>query len=416
MDRGRRSARGDAGGAAPTGLSVTLRLVTAGESHGPLVLAVLDGVPAGLEISPADIDRDLRRRQLGYGRGARQRIERDAVRITGGVRLGRTTGGPIALQIDNRDAPNWERVMSVEPVVDPPAPVTRLRPGHADLAGALKFGHADVRDVIERSSARETAARVAAGGVAKAILALVGTRVQSEVAAIGHVESTPTWDDERVEASEVRCGNAERAAEMVAAIAAARDAGDTLGGIVALRATGVVPGLGSYAMWDRRLDGRIAQALCSIQAAKGMEFGDAFAAARERGSAVHDPIVVRDGRFARTRNRAGGLEGGVTNGADIECRVAFKPISTLMKPLPSVDLATGEPAPAHVERSDVCVIPAAGVVAEAMLAIVLADALLEKFGADDADTLVASVERYRSRLRPLGVRQGQGGGDLTEMP
>jgi chorismate synthase len=306
--------------------------------------------------------------------------------------------------------------MSVEPVVDPPAPVTRLRPGHADLAGALKFGHGDVRDVIERSSARETAARVAAGAVAKQILALVGTRVQSEVAAIGPVASEPTWDEATVEASEVRCGNAERAAEMIAAIGAARDAGDTLGGIVALRATGVVPGLGSYAEWDRRLDGRIAQALCSIQAAKGFEFGDAFAQARERGSAVHDPIVLEDGRFARTRNRAGGLEGGVTNGADIACRVAFKPISTLMKPLPSVDLASGEPAPAHVERSDVCVIPAAGVVAEAMLALVLADALLEKFGDDDADSLVAAVERYRGRLRPLGKRTGTGGGDMTEMP
>ncbi len=406
-----------------------MRFLTAGESHGPRLVALLDGVPAGVPIDAAAIDRDLRRRQLGYGRGARQKIERDQVRIVGGVRHGRTTGGPVALEIDNRDAPNWERVMSVEPVVDPPPPVTRLRPGHADLAGALKFGHGDVRDVIERSSARETAARVAAGGVAKAILALVGTRVQSEVVAIGPVASEPTWGGSTVEASEVRCGNAQRAAEMVAAISAARDAGDTLGGIVALRATGVVPGLGSYAMWDRRLDGRIAQALCSIQAAKGMEFGDAFAASRERGSAVHDPIVLREGRFARTRNRAGGLEGGVTNGSDIECRVAFKPISTLMRPLPSVDLASGEPAPAHIERSDVCVIPAAGVVAEAMLAIVLADALLEKFGTDDADTLVASVERYRTRLRPLGARLGpraseasagseraQGGGDQSEMP
>ncbi|MDE3113691.1 MAG: chorismate synthase [Chloroflexota bacterium] len=393
-----------------------MRVLTSGESHGPRLIALLDGVPAGLAIDVAVIDRDLRRRQLGYGRGARQKIERDQVRVVGGVRQGRTTGAPVALEIDNRDAPNWERVMSVEPVVDPPAPVTRLRPGHADLAGAMKFGLHDVRDVIERSSARETAARVAAGAVAKQLLALVGTTVRSEVAAIGDVDSEPTWDQEAVEASEVRCGRPERAAAMVAAISAARDAGDTLGGIVALRASGVVPGLGSYAEWDRRLDGRIAQALCSIQAAKGMEFGDAFAQARERGSAVHDPIVLRDGRFARTRNRAGGLEGGVTNGNDIECRVAFKPISTLMKPLPSVDLASGEPSPAHVERSDVCVIPAAGVVAEAMLAVVLAEALVEKFGDDDVETLVASVERYRARLHPLGSRPGQGGGDLTEMP
>jgi chorismate synthase len=393
-----------------------VRLLTAGESHGPRIVAVLDGVPAGLTLSPETIDVDLRRRQLGYGRGGRQRIERDQVRIVGGVRQGRTTGGPVALEIDNRDAPNWERVMSVEPVPEPPAPVTRLRPGHADLAGALKFGHTDVRDVIERASARETAARVAAGAVAKAVLGLVGTRVRSEVVSIGGVESVATWDEAAVEASEVRCGDPATAAAMVAAITAARSAGDTLGGIVAVRATGVVPGLGSYAEWDRRLDGRIAQALCSIQSAKGVEFGDAFSAARELGSHVHDPIEVREGRFARSRNRAGGLEGGVTNGEDVMCRVAFKPISTLMKPLASVDLATGEPAPAHVERSDVCVVPAAGVVAEAMLALVMAEALLEKFGEDDADSLVAAVDRYRRRLRPLGSRAGDAGADPSEMP
>lgn len=408
MDRGRRSARGDAGGTAPAGLSVTLRLVTAGESHGPLVLAVLDGVPAGLEISPADIDRDLRRRQLGYGRGARQRIERDAVRITGGVRLGRTTGGPIALQIDNRDAPNWERVMSVEPLAQPPDPVTRLRPGHADLAGALKYQHQDVRDVIERASARETAARVAAGGVAKRLLALVGMRVLSETVAIGDVSGAPTFDEDAVEASEVRCGDRERSAAMIAAIEAARQAGDTLGGITVVRASGVLPGLGTYAQWDRRLDGRIAQALCSIPSAKGVSIGDAFEVARERGSASHDPIEVRDGRFVRTRNRAGGLEGGVTNGEDVVCRVAFKPISTLMRPLPSADLATGASAPAHVERSDVCIVPAAGVVAETMLALVLADALLERFGADDVSEIVAAVERYRGLLGPLRERSGPG--------
>jgi len=306
--------------------------------------------------------------------------------------------------------------MSVEPVAEAPSPVTRLRPGHADLAGALKFGHTDVRDVIERASARETAARVAAGAVAKAVLALVGTRVQSESVSIGGIDTTATWDLDAVEASEVRCGDAKAAAAMVAAITAAREAGDTLGGIVALRASGVVPGLGSYAEWDRRLDGRIAQALCSIQSAKGIEFGDAFAAARELGSHVHDPIEMREGKFARSRNRAGGLEGGVTNGEDVLCRVAFKPISTLMKPLASVDLATGEPAPAHVERSDICVIPAAGVVAEAMLALVLAEALLEKFGEDDVDSLVAAVDRYRRRLRPLGSRAGDAGADPSEMP
>ena len=382
-----------------------MRLLTAGESHGTALVAVIDGVPAALPLTAADIDPDLRRRQLGYGRGGRQKIERDAVVILSGVRHGRTTGAPVALQIANRDAVNWERVMSVEPVADPPAALTRLRPGHADLAGALKYAHDDVRDVIERSSARETAARVAAGAVAKAVLRLVGMEVRSETRAIGDVDSTPTFDVAAVEASEVRCADGARSLAMVEAIAGARDAGDTLGGIVALRVSGVVPGLGTSAQWDRRLDGRIAQALASIQSAKGVQFADAFAAARERGSAVHDPIVVRDGQFARERNRAGGLEGGMTNGEDILVDVAFKPISTLMKPLPSADLRTGAPSPAHVERSDVCVVPAAGVVSEAMLAFVLADALLEKFGADNADDLVAAVERYRLRLTPIDQRR-----------
>ncbi len=382
-----------------------MRLLTAGESHGPGLIALVDGVPAGLAVDPREIDSDLRRRQLGYGRGARQSIERDAVRITGGVRQGRTTGAPLALQIANRDAINWERVMSVEPVPEPPPPVTRLRPGHADLAGALKFGHADVRDVIERASARETAARVAGGAVAKAILRLIGTDVLSETKSIGEVVCEPRFERHAIEASEVRCGDRERSAAMVAAIDATRAGGDTLGGVVALRASGVLAGLGSFAEWDRRLDGRIAQALCSIPAAKGVQFADAFVAAHDRGSAVHDPITVSEGRFARTRNRAGGVEGGVTNGEDVLVEVAFKPISTLMNPLPSVDLRTGEPAPAHIERSDVCVIPAAGVVCEAMLAFVLADALLEKFGSDAVDDLVAAVERYRAHLRPIALRR-----------
>jgi chorismate synthase len=381
-----------------------MRFLTAGESHGPGLIAVIDGVPAGLAVSPSDIDADLRRRQLGYGRGGRQKIERDAVRITGGVRQGRTTGAPIALQIQNRDAVNWERVMSVEPVTEPPDPVTRLRPGHADLAGALKFGHEDVRDVIERASARETAARVAAGAVAKALLRVVGTDVVSETKSIGDVSSKPSFDRESIEASEVRSSDPKASAAMVAAIAAAREAGDTLGGVVALRASGVVPGLGSFAEWDRRLDGRIGQALLSIQSAKGLQFADAFAASRERGSAVHDPITVQGGAFVRSRNRAGGLEGGVTNGEDIVLEIAFKPISTLMKPLPSADLRTGAPSPAHVERSDVCVVPAAGVVAEAMLAFVLADALCEKFGNDSVDDICAAVERYRGRLHPIDSR------------
>jgi chorismate synthase len=381
-----------------------MRFLTAGESHGPGLTIIVDGVPAGLALDGAAIDADLRRRQLGYGRGARQRIEHDRARITGGVRQGRTTGAPLALWIENRDAVNWERVMSVTPVAETPDAVTRLRPGHADLAGALKYGHEDVRDVIERASARETAARVAAGGVAKAVLASVGIDLLSETVRIGDVTATARFDRDAIERSEVRCADTDAADRMVKAIAAARDAGDTLGGVTAVRASNVIAGLGSYAQWDRRLDGRIAQALASIPSAKGVEFADAFDASGERGSAVHDPIERRGTGFGRPSNRAGGLEGGVTNGEDVVVRVAFKPISTLMKPLPSIDLRSGEVAPAHVERSDVCIIPAAGVVAEAMLALVLADALLAKFGEDTIEDMTDAVARYRERLKPIADR------------
>ena len=381
-----------------------MRWLTAGESHGPGLTIIIDGVPAGLEIDGAAIDADLRRRQLGYGRGGRQKIERDGARITGGVRQGRSTGAPIALWIENRDAVNWERVMSVTPVPETPDAVTRLRPGHADLAGALKYGHEDVRDVIERASARETAARVAAGGIAKTLLRAVGIDVLSETIRIGDVTATARFDREAIEASDVRCGDLEASARMIAAIASAREAGDTLGGLTVVRASGMIVGLGSYAQWDRRLDGRIAQALASIPSAKGVEFADAFDAAGERGSAVHDPIERRGAGFGRPRNRAGGLEGGVTNGEDIVVRVAFKPISTLMKPLPSVDLRSGEPSPAHVERSDICIIPAAGVVAEAMLALVLADAVCAKFGEDTIGDITSAIARYRERLKPIADR------------
>ncbi len=381
-----------------------MRFLTAGESHGPGLTVIVDGVPAGLPIDAAAIDADLRRRQLGYGRGGRQKIERDAARITGGVRQGRTTGGPVALWIENRDAPNWERVMSTVPVPEAPDAVTRLRPGHADLAGALKYGHEDVRDVIERASARETAARVAAGAIARALLGTVGVDVLSETVLIGAVAAQPSFDRERVEASEVRCSDAAAAQRMIAAIGAARDAGDTLGGVTAVRARGVVAGLGTYVQWDRRLDGRIAQALASIQSAKGVEFADAFDAAADLGSAVHDPIERRGAGFGRSSNRAGGLEGGVSNGEDIVVHVAFKPISTLMRPLPSVDLRTGDAAAAHIERSDICVVPAAGVVAEAMLALVLADTLCLKFGEDRLDDLQAALAAYRKRLRPIADR------------
>ena len=381
-----------------------MRWVTAGESHGPGLTIIVDGVPAGLAIDGSVIDADLRRRQLGYGRGGRQKIERDGARITGGVRQGKSTGAPIALWIENRDHANWEKVMSVTAVPETPDAVTRLRPGHADLAGALKYGHEDVRDVIERSSARETAARVAAGGIAKALLRAVGIDILSETIRIGDVTATPRFDRDAIEASDVRSGDPAAGAKMVAAIAAARDAGDTLGGVSIVRATGVIAGLGTYTQWDRRLDGRIAQALASIPSVKGVEFADAFEAAGERGSAVHDPIERRGTGFGRSRNRAGGLEGGVTNGEDVVVRVAFKPISTLMKPLPSVDLRSGEPSPAHVERSDICIIPAGGVVAEAMLALVLADAVCAKFGEDNIGDITSAIARYRERLKPIADR------------
>jgi chorismate synthase len=382
----------------------SLRFLTAGESHGPALVTIVEGLPAGVPIDAAAIERDLARRQRGYGRGGRQKIERDAARILAGVRHGRSIGSPIALVIDNRDAPNWERVMSVAPIEDAPAPVTRLRPGHADLAGALKHGYDDVRDVIERASARETAARTAAGGVAKALLTALGIAVRSEVAQIGDVHASPTWDDARVEASEVRCGDAAASARMIEAIDAARRDGDTLGGVVAVRATGVPPGLGTYAQWDRRLDGRLAQAILSIPSVKALSIGEGAQVAAERGSAAHDPIEVRNGRFTRARNRAGGLEGGVTNGEDVVLWASFKPISTLMKPLPSADLATGEPSPAHIERSDVCIVPAGGVVCEAVVALVLADAMLEKFGGDSLEDVEAALARYRARLVPLRAR------------
>ena len=381
-----------------------LRFLTAGESHGLGLVTIVEGMPAGVPVAVADVDRDLVRRQRGYGRGARQKIERDAVRVISGIRHGRTIGSPIALVIDNRDAPNWERVMSAVPVEEPPLPVTRLRPGHADLAGALKHGYDDVRDVIERASARETAARTAAGGVAKALLTALGIAVRSEVVQIGDVRTAATWDEELAERSEVRCGDADASSRMVAAIEAARRDGDTLGGVAVVRATGVPAGLGSYAQWDRRLDGRLAQALMSIPSVKAVSIGDGAEVAGERGSVAHDPIAVRDGRFTRTRNRAGGLEGGVTNGEDVTLSVSFKPISTLMKPLPSADFATGEPSPALVERSDVCIVPAGGVVCEAVVALVIADAILEKFGSDSLDDLRAALERYRARLVPLHAR------------
>ncbi|HEV7677372.1 MAG TPA: chorismate synthase [Candidatus Dormibacteraeota bacterium] len=380
-----------------------LRFLTAGESHGPQLTVMVEGLPAGLALSaPRDIDDDLRRRQGGYGRGGRQKIEQDAAQIVSGVRGGRTLGSPVTLVIPNKDWENWRRPMQVESGGEfIQKKVTRVRPGHADLAGALKYGFDDVRNVLERASARETAARVAAGAVAKAVLKPFGISVRSYVRRIGDVEMHPAegidWD--AVERSEVRCPDPEASQLMIEAIDAAREAGDTLGGICVVIASGVPAGLGSYVQWDRRLDGQIAQAMCSIQSVKGVELGAGFDAAYIPGSRVHDsPRWIEGEGFRHLTNRQGGLTGGVSDGEDIWTQVYFKPIATLLKPLRSVDLHTREEINAHYERSDICVVPAGGVVAEAMLAWVLAAAFVEKFGGDSLAELKRNVAGYKRQL------------------
>ena len=384
------------------------RFLTAGESHGEALTAVIDGVPAGVPLGEADINGDLARRQRGYGRGGRMKIERDQVHIVSGVRWGLTLGSPITLQIANRDWENWKATMSVAPP-EPGASakeVTRPRPGHADLAGAMKYGHRDIRNVLERSSARETTARVAVAGVAKRLLAEFGIAVLSHVVEIGGVRIPENldlpWDEieRRAEASDVRCADSETEAAIVAAIDQAKAKGDTLGGVLEVVALGCPVGLGSYVQWDRRLDGRLAQALCSIQAIKGCEVGLGFETARRPGSAVHDEILFDTTTgFRRSSNNAGGLEGGVTNGQPLVVRAAMKPLSTLRTPLRSVDLATKEAVEAVVERSDVCAVPAAGIVGEAMVAIVLADAFLEKFGGDSLEEIRRNYTAYQDGLK-----------------
>jgi len=389
-------------------MSSTLRFLTAGESHGEALTAVIDGVPAGLPLTEADINTDLARRQRGYGRGGRMKIERDQVHITAGVRGGLALGSPITLTIANRDWENWKATMAVGAAEEggPLKQVTRPRPGHADLAGAMKYGHRDIRNVLERSSARETTARVAVAGVAKRLLAEFGITILSHVTEIGGArvpaELEIPWDDvaRRAEASEVRCADPETETAIIAAIDGAKAKGDTLGGVFEVVALGCPVGLGSYVQWDRRLDGRIAQALCSIQAIKGCEFGMGFEAARRPGSGVHDEILFDAAAgFRRSSNNAGGLEGGVTNGQPLVVRAAMKPLSTLRTPLKSVDLATKEAVEAVVERSDVCAVPAAGIVGEAMLAIVLADAFLEKFGGDSLDEIRRNHGAYLDSLK-----------------
>ncbi|MDO9066578.1 MAG: chorismate synthase [Chloroflexota bacterium] len=398
-----------------------LRFLTAGESHGRGLVVIVDGVPAGLDLDATAMTRDLRRRQGGYGRGRRMAIELDTPVLLGGVRRGRTTGAPVAITIENRDWVNWQKTM--HPDAELPndatgtarAAVTRPRPGHADLAGAIKYGHDDVRDVLERASARETAARVAAGAVARQILRQVGADITSHVLAIGPVAvpdgAVITWDVIAAldDDSPTRCTDVHVAARMIDAIAAARAAGDTLGGAFEVAARGIPPGLGSYVQWDRRLDGRLAQALMSIPAIKGVGIGLGAGAGRRPGSETHDPLVPRmDGGpghaslpASRPTNHAGGLEGGVSNGEEIRVTAFMKPIATLMHPLPSVDLATLGRADAAIERSDVCAVPAASVVGEAMVAFVLADAVLERFGGDTVADLRRHYDSWltASRLR-----------------
>jgi chorismate synthase len=428
---------------------MSFRFLTAGESHGRALGVTLEGLPSGVPVSAEAIGADLARRQLGYGRGARMTIEHDAAEIVAGVRHGRTLGSPVLLLIANRDAANWTRVMQVEALTEAEAaelaalaeagdkrspPVTRVRPGHADLAGALKYGFDDVRDVLERASARETAARVAAGAVCRAFLRALGIEVWSFTAEVGGVAVDPadaTRTRAETEASPLRCPDPDAEARMIAAIDEARSAGDTLGGIFQVVAAGVPLGLGSHVHWDRRLDGALAGAICSIQAVKGVEFGLGFEQSRRRGSVVHDVISgvgldpeapgipgldagpVR--RWLHRTNAAGGLTGGISNGEQIVVRGAVKPISTLARPLPSADLRTGLPVEvAHYERSDISVVPAAGVIGEAMVLLTLTRFALEKFGGDSLAEVRDNLARFRERTLPAGSQDAPGAHALPE--
>jgi len=380
------------------------RFLTAGESHGKALSAVVEGVPAGLRLDEDFLAVDLKRRQGGYGRSSRQKIEHDRAEILSGVRQGLTMGSPITLVIWNRDWENWKVAMSVSPVEGDTRKITRPRPGHADLAGVTKYGFDDVRPILERASARETAARVAAGAVARRFLEEFGIEIHSHTLAIGgqRAKVADPVDWEQVEKSLVRCADSTAEKDMMAAIDEAVGSGDTVGGVSEVVAFGVPVGLGSHIQWDRRLDGRIAQAMMSIQSVKGLEIGDAFKVAEVRGFQVHDGIEMGGEShypWQRKSNRAGGIEGGISNGEQIVLRLAVKPIPTLAKPLPSVDLTTGESVQAHFERSDVCVVPAVGVIGEAMLAVVLADAMLEKFG---GDSMVETRRNFEGYLKSIG--------------
>ncbi|HYJ26502.1 MAG TPA: chorismate synthase [Nocardioides sp.] len=389
-----------------------LRWLTAGESHGPSLVAILEGLPAHVRVTTDDLADSLARRRLGYGRGARMKFEQDAIRVLGGVRHGETQGGPVAIEVGNTEWPKWEKVMSADPV-DPVelealarnAPLTRPRPGHADLVGMQKYAFDEARPILERASARETAARVALGRVASNFLEqAVGARVVSHVVSLGGVKApagvVPAPDDvARLDADEVRCLDPDASAAMVARIDQAHKDGDTLGGVVEVVVHGLPPGLGSHVHWDRRLDARLAGALMGIQAIKGVEVGDGFELADTPGSLAHDEIVTTDGALRRTSGRSGGTEGGMSTGEVLRVRAAMKPIATVPKALRTVDVATGEATVAHHQRSDVCAVPAAGIVAEAMVALVLADAVVEKFGGDSVQETRRNAEAYLDTLR-----------------
>ncbi|MBC8276089.1 MAG: chorismate synthase [Chloroflexi bacterium] len=376
------------------------RFLTAGESHGTGLVAVIEGMVAGLPVTEDYIAQDLKRRQVGYGRSARMEIEQDKAEIISGVRHGLTIGSPISLLIWNRVWEDWQEIMSVAPVDKEISPITSPRPGHADLAGVTKYGTGDIRPILERASARETAARVAVGAVARRFLEEFGIAIHSHTISIGkHRAKQPeSIDWKQVESSPVRCADAAAEKAIMAAIDEAKAEGDTLGGIFEVIATGVPVGLGSHVQWDRRLDGRIAQAIMSINAVKGVEIGDGFSIADVKGSQAQD--IIEPGTegatppWNQTTNRAGGIEGGISNGQQIVVRAVVKPIATLGKPLPSIDLRTGKKTEAHYERSDICVVPAAGVIGEAMLGIVLTNAVLEKFGGDHLKETSANYKNY----------------------
>jgi chorismate synthase len=388
-----------------------LRWLTAGESHGPELVAILEGLPAGVEVTTAHIDEALARRRLGYGRGARMKFEQDVVNVVGGVRHGRTLGSPVAIRVGNTEWPKWETVMAADPVAPEllegqarNAPRSRPRPGHADLAGMQKYGFDDARPVLDRASARETAARVALGQVARSFLKqALGVDIVSHVVSIGEAQATPgvmpgPGDLAAVDADPVRCADPVGSAAMVAEIDKAHKDGDTLGGVVEVIAYGLPPGLGSYTHWDRRLDARLAAGLMGIQAIKGVAVGDGFETARRPGSRAHDEIENTADGVHRITNRAGGVEGGMTNGEPLRVSAAMKPISTVPRALATIDVLTGEAARAHHERSDVCAVPAAAIVAEAMVALILADAAIEKFGGDSVEEVARNLSGYLSSM------------------